>query len=200
MNNQSIKIEVKKWLFFTIIALISFIVILTIFNAIIFLINNSYSEQYLKSYIQQHWIMYFANNNIDQKVLNQYGSNFAQQYENMNQLPEFKQLIYNLKNSALSDLRIKTIVQLSISMIIWISISGYLYYGFVKAGIGYIFTTFMCVVFIFQLLGTWLIGNPSLATQIITTIICILLLGITFYIYLLLNQNKFYQTNKARWV
>ncbi len=199
MNNHT-KIEVKKWLFFTIIALISLIVILTTFNAIIFLINNSYNKEYLDSYTQQHWVGYFAANNIDEKVLKQYGEDFKSQFQNMKDLPQFKELIERLRSSALSDLRVKTITQLGMSMMIWISISGYLYYGFVKAGIGYVFTTFMTVIFILQLVGTWVIGNPSLVTQIITTIVTILLLGITFYIYLLLNQNRFYQRNKARWV
>ncbi|MDJ1649066.1 hypothetical protein [Mycoplasma phocimorsus] len=199
MNNQT-KIEVKKWLFFTIIALISLIVILTTFNAIIFLINNSYNKKYLNSYMQQYWVSYFAANNIEEKILKQYGENFNSQFQNMKDLFQFKDLIEKLKASALSDLRVKTITQLGMSMMIWISISGYLYYGFVKAGIGYVFTTFMTVIFILQLVGTWVIGNPSLATQIITTIVTILLLGITFYIYLLLNQNKFYQKNKTRWV
>ncbi|MDJ1645761.1 hypothetical protein [Mycoplasma phocimorsus] len=199
MNNQT-KIEVKKWLFFTIIALISLIVILTTFNAIIFLINNSYNKKYLDSYMQQYWVSYFAANNIEEKILKQYGENFNSQFQNMKDLFQFKDLIERLKASALSDLRVKTITQLGMSMMIWISISGYLYYGFVKAGIGYVFTTFMTVIFILQLVGTWVIGNPSLATQIITTIVTILLLGITFYIYLLLNQNKFYQKNKTRWV
>ncbi|MDJ1647915.1 hypothetical protein [Mycoplasma phocimorsus] len=199
MNNQT-KIEVKKWLFFTIIALISLIVILTTFNAIIFLINNSYNKKYLDSYMQQYWVSYFAANNIEEKILKQYGENFNSQFQNMKDLFQFKDLIERLKASALSDLRVKTITQLGMSMMIWISISGYLYYGFVKVGIGYVFTTFMTVIFILQLVGTWVIGNPSLATQIITTIVTILLLGITFYIYLLLNQNKFYQKNKTRWV
>ncbi|MDJ1648378.1 hypothetical protein [Mycoplasma phocimorsus] len=150
--------------------------------------------------MQQYWVSYFAANNIEEKILKQYGENFNSQFQNMKDLFQFKDLIEKLKASALSDLRVKTITQLGMSMMIWISISGYLYYGFVKAGIGYVFTTFMTVIFILQLVGTWVIGNPSLATQIITTIVTILLLGITFYIYLLLNQNKFYQKNKTRWV
>lgn len=95
--------------------------------------------------------------------------------------------------------RLINILKIIFNSIIFVFFALYAYFAFTKIEVGTGFVLFWGLVFVGNIIASWLVPGTDLWVKVIMTIVSSFGLMTLFLHFVLLNQLKFYNKNKQRW-
>ncbi|OYD26435.1 hypothetical protein EI74_0030 [Mycoplasma testudineum] len=102
--------------------------------------------------------------------------------------------------AALNQFRLVIILRLVVTSIVYIGFGLITYYSYKKINFGFIYVLFWSFIQVASIVSVWAINISMLWVSILVSITSVAILCLLFYMFIMLNQKKFFVNNQRRWV